>query len=379
MPHAEALVDLGAIAQNLRATRALLPPGVDIIAVVKANAYGHGAVEVARALAAAGARRFAVAYVEEGLLLRDAGIAAPILLLGPTPPEAAEEVVAHRLSPVVFDLALAERLSAAAVRAGCPVAVHLEVDTGMARQGVSPPEAPAMAGKLAHLPGLRLEGLMSHFATADAEDLSAARQQLALFLDVDRAIRAAGIPISWRHLANSAGLLGLPEAHLELVRPGILLYGYPPSPRWAGRAPLRPALTLRTRIAALRQVPRGQGISYGHTFVAPHDLRVATLPIGYADGLSRHLSNRGAVLVRGRRAPILGRVCMDVTLVDVTNIPGAAVGDEVIVIGRQGESSITADEVAAAAGTISYEILAGIGPRVPRAYTGPRQPAGPAI
>jgi len=370
----EAVIDLGAISANLRAVRNLLRPGVAVLAVVKANAYGHGCIEASRALVAAGADALGVAYVEEGILLRRAGIRTPMLVMGPTPPEAAEAFLQYRLIPMISDLALAERLSNLATQAGRTVDVHLKVDTGMARLGVSPGEALAYAAKLARLPGLRLEGLMSHFAAAEADDPAPARDQLVRFREVDRALRAAGIVVARRHLANSAGLLALPEAHLDLVRPGLLLYGYTPSPRLASRLALRPALTLRTRIAALRDVPRGQGVSYGHTFVAPRDLRLATLPLGYADGVSRALSNRGQVLVRGRRVPILGRVCMDMTLVDVSAIPEAALGDEAVLIGRQGEEVITAADVAAAAGTISYEVLAGIGPRIPRAYVGAGQP-----
>jgi len=365
---AEAVVDLEAVAENLRAVRELLRPGAGLIAVVKANAYGHGGVEVARAMVAVGADGLGVAYAEEGILLRRAGVRGPILVMGPTPPEGAEALLEHRLEAVVFDMALAERLAHLAAQAGRAVGVHLEVDTGMARQGVSPREAPVFAIKLARLRGLRLDGLMSHFANAEADDPASAREQLTRFLETDRAIRAAGVDVPRRHLANSAGLLALPEARLDLVRPGILLYGYAPSPRLAARLALRPALTLRTRIAALRDVPRGQGVSYGHTFVAPRDVRVATLPIGYADGVCRALSNRGQVLVRGRRAPILGRVCMDMTLADVSAIPAASVDDEVVLIGRQGDDALSADDVAAAAGTINYEILACIGPRIPRVH-----------
>ncbi len=370
MATTEAIIDRGALAANLRAIRGVLRSGTALLAVVKANAYGHGSVEVSRALVAAGADRLGVAYVEEGIFLRRAGLRASIVVMGPTPPEAAKAILEHHLEPMLCDLALAERLSHLASQAGQTVNVHLEVDTGMARVGVSPREAAAYATKVAGLPGLRLEGLMSHFASADADDPSAAQGQLAQFLEADRAVQAAGVRPALRHLANSAGLLALPEFHLDMVRPGILLYGYAPAPRLGARLALRPALTLRTRIAALRDVPRGQGVSYGHTFVAPRDLRVATLPLGYADGVSRALSNRGHVLVQGRRAPILGRVCMDMTVVDVSAMPRAAVGDEVVLIGRQGDAEITADEVAAAAGTISYEILAGIGPRIPRVYAG---------
>jgi alanine racemase len=366
MGETEAVIDLKAITVNLETVRRLLPPSSAVLGVVKANAYGHGAVEVARVLVAGGVGRLGVAYVEEGVILRRGGIQVPILVMGPMPPDAAEVARAHRLDVAIHDVAVAERLSGLAGRGGPLTRVHLKVDTGMARLGVAPHEAAAAAAKLARLPGIRLEGLMSHFA--DGEEADAARWQLDRFLEVDRALRAAGVAPLLRHVANSAGLLALPAAHLELVRPGLLLYGYSPSPRLADRLSLCPALTFRTRIAALRDVSRGQGVSYGHTFVAPRDLRVATLPVGYADGLPRVLSNRGYVLAGGRRAPIVGTICMDMTLVDVTTIPQAAAGDEVILIGRQEGEAIGANEVATAAGTIAYEILAGIGPRVTRTY-----------
>jgi len=225
---------------------------------------------------------------------------------------------------------------------------------------------------LTRLPGIRLRGLMSHLA--EGEDAAAAQAQLDRLLEVERALRAAGTPAVPRHLANSAGLLGCPGTQLELVRPGISLYGYLPSPRLTGRLTPHPALTLATRIVALRDVPRGQGLGYGHTFIAPRDLRVGTIPVGYADGLPRSLSNRGEALVRGRRVPIVGSVCMDMSLLDVSAIASPAVGDEVVLVGRQEDQAIGADEVAAAANTISYEILSGIGPRVRRVYA---DPAGP--
>lgn len=359
-------IDLTAVQDNVRAARRAVGPVVQIVAVVKADAYGHGAVPVARAVLASGADRLAVALPEEGVALRRAGLAAPILVLGPTPPEAARAIVRHGLEQAVADLALAEALSRRAAAGGGLVPVHLKVDTGMARLGFSPKEALPMAMRIAALPGIELVGLMTHLATADAPDPGYAREQLRRFTEVSAQLAASGIRPTLRHAANSAAVLRFPQAHLDMVRPGLMLYGCPPVPE--ARPLLRPALRLRTEVAALRDLPRGAGISYGLTYTAPRDMRVATLPIGYADGFSRLLSNRGEVLVGGRRAPVVGRVCMDMIMVDVTDVPDIRVGAEAVLLGRQGREEIAADELADRIGTVSYEVLCGIGKRVPRVY-----------
>jgi len=342
------------------------------MAVVKAEAYGHGAVPVARVALDAGATWLGVAIPEEAVPLRAAGISARILVLGPIAPEQADLVAAHGLDECVCDLAQAEALDRAARARGRVLALHLKVETGMGRVGLRPPEVRAVAEKIRTLSSVRLVGLMTHFAEAEAEDPAFAREQLARFAEAARDLAAAAIAAPIRHAANSAGLLFLPEARLDLVRPGIMLYGCHPRGRGhPADPPLRPALRFRTAISQIHDVPRGESVSYGRTFVAPRDLRVATLPAGYADGVGRLLSNRGHVLVRGRRVPIIGRVCMDMTMVDVTGLPDIRVGDEAVLIGRQGEEEISADEVAEAQGTISYEVLCRIGPRVPRVYLPP--------
>lgn len=362
-------VDLAAIAANVQLACRLAGPGVQVMAVVKADAYGHGAVPVASEALAAGATWLGVAIPEEAIPLRVAGLTGRILVLGPIPPEQVDLVAAYDLDQCVCDLAQVEALDRAARAHRRTLSVHLKVDTGMGRVGLRPREVRGVAEKIAGLPSVRLVGLMTHFAEAEADPPDHAREQLARFAEVARDLAAAGIPIPLRHAANSAGLLCLPEARLDLVRPGIMLYGYHPRGRGALPEPrLRPALRLRTAVSQVQTVARGDSISYGRTFVASRDTRVATLPVGYADGVGRLLSNRGQVLIRGRRVPIVGRVCMDMTMVDATDLPDVRVGDEGVLIGRQGDEEISADEVAALQGTISYEILSRIGPRVPRVY-----------
>jgi len=280
-------------------------------------------------------------------------------------------VVAQDLDQCVSDPGQAEALSREAASRGRVQRLHLKVDTGMGRVGLPPRAARAAAECIAALPAVRLVGLMTHFADADADDPEFTREQLARFEAVSRDLRAAGIAIPLRHAANSAGLIRHPDARLDLVRPGIMLYGCPPcATRRPGDPVLSPALRLRTAISQLADLAAGTSVSYGRTFVAPRDMRIATLPIGYADGLSRLLSGRGQALILGRRVPILGRVCMDMTMVDVTHLPGVRVGDEAVLIGRQGGEEIAADEVAGLTGTISYEVLCRVGPRVPRVYHG---------
>jgi alanine racemase len=362
-------IDLAAIVANVGLACRLAGPGTQVMAVVKADAYGHGAVPVARVALQAGATWLGVAIPEEAIPLRHAGIGARILVLGPVVPEQGDLVAAHDLDQCVSDLGQAEVLDRAARAHGRLLGLHLKVDTGMGRVGLPPREVRGVAQKIGGLSSVRLVGLMTHFAEAEAEEPDFAREQLARFAETLRDLQAAGIPVPLRHAANSAALLFLPEARLDMVRPGIILYGG--HPRGAAHGPepaLQPALRLRTAITQIKDLARGDSVSYGRTFVAPRDLRVATLPVGYADGCGVLLSNRGQVLIRGRRVPILGRVCMDMTMVDVTGVPGVRVGDEAVLIGRDGADEITADEVAEAQGTISYEVLCRIGPRVPRVY-----------
>jgi len=362
-------IDLSAIAENVGLACRLAGPETRVMAIVKADAYGHGAIPVATVALAAGARWLGVAIPEEAALLREAGIACQILVLGPIEASQADLVATHRLDQCVCDPVQAEVLDRAARTRGQVLDLHLKVDTGMGRVGVHPREVPLLAERIRALPSVRLAGLMTHFADSESEDPVFAREQLARFADAWRSVEAAGIPVPLRHAANSAGLLFLPESRMDMVRPGIMLYGCSPRGRGHPTEPaLRPALRLRTAISHLKDVHRGESVGYGRAFVAPRDLRVATLPLGYADGLSRLLSNKGQVLIRGRRAAIVGRVCMDMTMVDVTEIPGACAGDEVVLIGRQGTEEIAADEIAEAQGTISHEVFCRISSRVARRY-----------
>jgi len=373
-------IDLAAIAANVRIACEVAGTAAAVMAVVKADAYGHGAAPVARAALGAGATWLGVAVPEEAAALRAAGIHARMLVLGPIAPEQAALVTAHNLDQCVSDPVQAEALSREAASRGCVQRLHLKVDTGMGRVGLPPRAVRPAAERIAALPAVRLVGLMTHFADADADDPEFTREQLARFEAVSRDLRAAGIAIPLRHAANSAALIRHPEARLDLVRPGIMLYGCPPCAlRRPGDPALAPALRFRTAISQLTDLAAGGSVSYGRTFVATRDMRIATLPVGYADGLSRLLSGSGQALIRGRRAPIVGRVCMDMTMVDVTRLPDVRVGDEAVLIGRQGAAEITADEVAGLTGTISYEVLCRIGPRVPRIYHAGDSPASTRV
>ncbi len=366
-------IDLGALTRNL-ATLHAAAPGVDVLAVVKADAYGHGAVPVSRALEAAGVRSFGVALVEEGLALRQAGLTSDILVLGGAYDGGWDAMLGHRMIPVVFRPEHLTALDAAAATRGMTARAHLKVDTGMGRLGVLPGDLPAFLEAARACQRVSLEGLCSHFANADLADAALTAQQISRFRTALGQMRAAGFHPRWRHLSNSAGLLALPEARdgveMNLARPGLGLYGLQPAPWLRSPRVLEPVLSWKTSVVHLKSVPAGTPISYGSTWTAPRPSRIATLPVGYADGWSRLLSNRGAVLVRGRRAPIAGRVCMDLCMVDVTDVPGVEVGDEVVLIGRQGTEVQDAHQLAVLQSTITYDVLCAIGARVPRVVVG---------
>lgn len=353
---------------NLAATRRLLRPGVGVVAVVKANAYGLGAVPVARAALSAGATALAVARVSEAVELREAGLRAPILNLAHTPPEEADLAVAYGVTPAVADPDAAESLALSAQRRGTQVPVHLKVDTGLSRFGAQPGEWPALLARVAALPELRVEGIASHFATADEPDLGFAREQLARFREALAQARVLGLRPSVAHIANSAGVLALPEAHLDLVRLGITLSGHYPSPYVPRGVDLLPAVALKARLARVFCLPAGASVGYGQTFVTMRPTVAGLVPAGYADGMPRALSGRGAALVRSQRAPLLGRVSMDQCVVDLTDLPPVSPGEEVVLFGRQGEAWLTLDEFAGWADTIVHEALCRVGPRVPRVY-----------
>ena len=361
-------IDLDAIAHNTRELKRLIGEKTELMAVVKANGYGHGAVPVAETALDNGASRLAVHRVLEGVQLRQAGITAPVLIMGYSLPAQADTVVRWDLTPTVNTMEQAQALSAAASRQGKVVSFHVKVDTGMGRFGLLPHEVVDFVQAISELPGLALEGLYTHFAVADAADKAYTLRQLEIYLEVVKRLEEAGFTVPIRHVACSAAALDLPQTHLDMVRCGIVLYGLRPSNEIEPTIPLRPALTLKSRVARVRTLPADSSISYGRTYVTTEPTRVALVPVGYGDGYSRFLSNKGQVLIRGRRAPIVGRVCMDQFVVKVSHIPDVQQDDEVVLIGRQGDDEISAEEVAAWAGTINYELVTSLLPRVTRVY-----------
>ncbi len=363
-----ATVNLAALAHNLSCITGYLSPSCKVLAIVKANAYGHGAITIAQALARQGVERFAVASLDEGIELRQAGLNAPILILGALFEEQITDLVAHRLTPVVSDGRILPALAKAVRAHPAPYQIHLKVETGMGRLGLSMDELPAILDDQILRSPLQIEGVMTHLADADGEDSAFTERQLGAFHAMLEQVRLRGLTIPLVHAANSAAIVRFPEAHFSLVRPGIMLYGYHTLPASVHAPALKPVLSLRTTIAQLRTIPQGGTVSYNRTFVAKRPARIAVLPIGYADGYSRQLSNRGFVLIQGKRTPIVGLVCMDMIMVDVTDLPSVQIGETVTLIGQQGTESIGADEVAGLIGTIPYEVLCGIGSRVPRLY-----------
>lgn len=353
-------VDLEALAANVGSVRSALEPGVELIAVVKANAYGAGAPAVAPALEAAGIERFAVVWVSEAMALRRAGVTRPVLVLGHAFAGDAAVAVSNDITLTVDSLDLGRALSAEAVAQGRTARVHLHVDSGLHREGIAPAAAIDLARQLRDLPGIVVEGLSTHMANADEPDDSFTDAQRAVFLDVARELNW----IPYRHTANSATALRRSEMRFDGVRVGLALLGVLP-PNTPG-PPLRPVVALKAHIARVTNVAPGEGVSYGLTWRADRPSRVALVPVGYADGWPRHLGNAGEVLIGGQRCPMVGRVCMDQFLVDITNIPGVSEGDEAVLLGAQGDARITADEVAERAGTIAWDILASLQARLPR-------------
>jgi alanine racemase len=364
-------VDLEAIAHNVRAFRTLLRPGCKLLAVVKANAYGHGMVAVARTALAAGAAGLAVANVREGEALRAAGIADEILLVGPVDGSEARAVAEFDLVPAVGSRDLAQALAALPSLPGRARPVHVEVDTGMRRHGVPAAELPAFARDLCDRGRLALAGVFTHFAGLDAADLAGMRAQFTAFAAALAQVRDLGAPV--RHAANSLGTLLLPEAHLDAVRIGGGLYGFDPL-RGAGPLRLLPALALKTRLVGVRAAAAGDGVGYGATFVCRRPTRLGLLPLGYADGLVRATWQGARVLVRGQPVPIAGLVSMNQTVVDLTDVPSAGPGDEVVLIGRQGEQVIAAEDRVAAGGSV-YEVTSLLAPSLPRVW----RAAAPAV
>lgn len=363
-------VDLGAIAHNVRTLKEFIGPSVELFAVIKANAYGHGLVPVAQTVLKHGVSRLAVGRLGEGLELRQAGITAPVLALCYLMPGELRVAVECDLVPAVGEMESALVVSELGAARRKPVPVHVKIDTGMGRYGVMPDEAVAFFNQIATLPGLVVEGIFTHFASAEARDKTFTREQFQIFQDVLAELSAAGHPMPLLHAANSAAALDLPETHLGAVRSGLALYGLYPSNEVSHALPLKPALTLKSHVASVRQLPAGASISYGRTFITPRPMPVALVPIGYGDGYHRLLSNRGAVLINGQRAPIVGRVCMDQVVVDTSGCGPVALNDEVVLIGEQGNERITVEEIAGWAETISYEVTTSLLARLPRFFKG---------
>lgn len=366
-----ASIDRSAVSYNIKAIEQMLSPQTQILAVVKTDAYGHGAAEIA-AIAEAFERvfGFAVATAEEALFLREQGIKKPILILGYAFEEDYEALIRHAVRLTVYSYEMAEQIAKAAQKTGMQAQIHIKIDTGMSRIGFQATDMSVEEIARIHaLSGLAIEGIFTHFARADEVDLSASKEQLALFLRMCDKLKARGIRIRMRHCANSAGIVQLPEAGLDLVRAGIILYGlYPSADVGAASVSLRPVMELKSRIVHIKTLERGRSVSYGGTYRLQEEKRIATIPVGYGDGYPRSLSNRGYVLIHGKKAPILGRVCMDQFMADVTDIPEADLFDTVTLLGKDGAHCITMEELGALSGRFNYEFACCIGRRVPRIF-----------
>jgi len=361
-------IDHEALRWNLRQIRQKIGPRVKVLCMVKANGYGHGALEISHTLASVGADAFGVATLEEAVQLRQAGIQATVIVLAGVFPDQLDTFLEYKLIPVIHDVISFRELDKQSSNRQVQLGEHLKVDTGMGRLGFSAAEADQWIGDIKQTKSLQIQGVFSHFSHAESVQGDYTRKQLKIFKRVVEQLRSASLLPPLVHLANSAATITLPEAYFDMVRPGLILYGVYPSAEMREQITLKPVLSWKTKILQLKKVPSGASISYGQTFITDRESLIATLPLGYADGYPRLLSNRGEALVRGERAPIAGRVCMDLTMLDVTDIRNVRQGDEVVLLGRQGGAEITADEVAAWSNTISYEILTSIGTRVPRIH-----------
>ncbi|MBU1290488.1 alanine racemase [bacterium] len=351
-------INLDAIAQNVRNIKKLIGEKKELMAVVKGNGYGHDILEISSIVLKNGATRLAVARLEEGIFLRKAGIAVPILVLGLTLEQQVELLVLYNITPTVSEYEMIEKLSESAFKEDKIVKVHLKVDTGMGRIGIFSNHVLNFIKKVKVLKNVEIEGIFTHFSVADEKDKSYTEKQFGKFMEVLTFLEKEGIRIPVKHVSNSATLLDLPHMWLDLVRPGISIYGLYPSTEVQKTVKLIPAHTFKTRIVFLKELPAGEYISYGRTYTTKQKRTViASLPVGYADGYNRLLSNQGEVLVRGKRFPVIGRVCMDQTMIDVTNLPQVEIGDEVVLWGRQGQEEITVEEIADKIKTINYEVV----------------------
>ena len=375
-------INLSAYAHNITELKRITRKGARLMAVVKANGYGHGAIEVAREALKNGAEYLGVARINEAVQLRTAGLDAPILIFGYSPPDLADTLIKYDLTQTVYSFSIANALSEYALQKGTKICVHIKADSGMGRLGL-----PLVSGNrggteyhplqnsvqevesISRLSGLTVEGIFTHFATADSGDKSYAKIQIEVFTDFLKHLGRKGLVPPIKHAANSGALIDLPESHLDMVRPGIATYGlYPSDEVNKSKADLKPVMTLKSKIIQLKKVPAGFNVSYGITYQTKKPTTIATVPVGYADGFNRLLSNRGHMLVHGQRAPIVGRVCMDLTMLDVGRVPDVAIEDDVVVFGQDHSGSVTADHIASKLATINYEVVSTITARVPRVY-----------
>lgn len=369
-------IDLAAFRHNLEEIKKIISPDTGIIAVIKADAYGHGVIDIAREASDSGVKFFAVARMNEAAVLRDAGINTPVLLFDDSRTYGADKYIDLDIRASVNTMEDAEYFSASASEYGKKLKVHVKIDTGMGRLGFVADGLTSVGDgiplqekikKISQLPNIEIEGIYSHFANADTRDKTHAENQLAMFRNLATKLDSILERKPLLHMANSAAIMEIPDSHFDMVRPGIIMYGlYPSNEVDRSIITLKPVMSLKSRIVHIKKVGPGFKVSYGSTYVTDKETVIATVPAGYADGINRLLSSNGYMLVRGKRAPIIGRVCMDLTMIDVTGIDGAAVHDEVVIIGRQGDEEITADELAAKTGTINYEVVTSLAPRVPR-------------
>lgn len=365
---AVAYIDLGVLEQNYRIIRDRIPQKVKVLCVVKADAYGHGAIEVSRRLEGAGADYLGVATVDEGMELRQAGIKSPILVMGGILPWDSEDPFCeHGLTPVIYDKGMIEKLKDRNSRSGERLKVHIKVDTGMGRLGFRPEEVPRIAGMMKEMPHVEIEGLMSHFSSSEVRDEYGLNQVRAFEGSLQR-MKEAGVTPKIAHMANSGAVTNYPEGYFDMIRVGISLYGSHPARELSAQLPVRQVMRFVSRIALIREFPPGSPLSYGRTFVTGDRMRIAYIPVGYADGYPRALSNKGFVLIKDKKCSIVGRVCMDWFLADITGLHDVTPGEEAVLLGHGGTLTITADEIAEYAGTIPYEILCKISKRVMRVY-----------
>ena len=367
-------IDLDGFRHNWREIQRLVGPGVKVLQAVKADAYGHGAIEISRAAVKNGVYALGVANADEGVQLRVGGIKAPIIILSPSTKAEIDEILKYELIPSVSDMRFAVELSSKLVETGKRIPVHIEVDTGMGRGGAIAGDAIALVKDIFELPNMEVEGIFSHLSVSEAADDPYNARQWRLFSDILTGLEKEGISIPLRHISNSGGMLDFPAFNLDMVRPGIMTYGVYPGPATTTKANLIPVMTFKTTVLILKDFPAGYSIGYGRTYVTERPSRIATIPVGYGDGYGVVLSNRGEALIRGKRAPIVGRISMDMCTVDVTDIPDCEIGDEVVLLGRQGGEYISAGEIAEKAGTISYEILCALGKRAPRVFVDKGKP-----